>query len=259
MRALFPLGAALLCSALIFGQKPEYDFYPGYRDFMSALWMKNPNISPGQLHEAYAEKLRKDGIAEAEVQRRLRLLNTEAAKLEAERWDRFYGSAEHARAYNHNPNAFLMAFLAARRPGVALDYAMGDGRNSLYLARLGWDVYGFDQSAVAVEMAQKRARELGLTIHAAAVPDSAYDFGKDRFDLIVFSWAMPLVDVKKVVDALKPGGVVLMECAVDYVGRNGMLKKFDDLRIERYEIVRGIADWYGRRETDILQMVARKE
>lgn len=259
MRVLGRLGATLLCSALIFGQKPEYDFYPGYRDFMSALWMKNPKITPSQVHEAYAEKLRKDGIAEAEVQRRLRLLNTESAKLEADRWDRFYSESAHTSEYNHNPNAFLMAFLANRRPGVALDYAMGDGRNAVYLAKLGWDVYGFDQSAVAVGMAQKRARELGLTIHAAAVPDSAYDFGKDRFDLIVFSWAMPLVDVKKVVDALKPEGVVLMECAVDYVGRNEMLKKFDDLRIEHYQIVRGVADWYGRREIDVLQMVASKQ
>jgi len=48
--------------------------------------------------------------------------------------------------------------------------------------------------------------------------------------------------------SLEPGGVVVMECAIDYVGRNGMLKKFDDLRIERYEIVRGVADWYDRRE-----------
>ena len=120
-------------------------------------------------------------------------------------------------------------------------------------------MYGFDQSAVAVGTAQKRARELGLTINAAAVPDSAYEFGKDRFDLIVFSWAMPLVDVKKVVDALKPDGIVLMECAVNYVARNGMLKKFDDLRIERYQIVRGVADWYVRREIDTLQMVAKKQ
>jgi SAM-dependent methyltransferase len=259
MRLLFSLGATFLCSALIFGQKPEYDFYAGYRDYMSALWTRNPKITPSEVHEAYAEKLRKDGIAESEVQRRLRLLDTESAKLEADRWDRFYGSPEHASEYNHNPNEFLMAFVADRHPGVALDYAMGDGRNALYLARLGWDVYGFDQSAVAVGMAQKRASELGLTIHAADVPDSAYDFGKNRFDLIVFSWAMPLVDVKKVIDALKPGGVVLMECAVDYVGRNGMLKKFDDLRVERYQIVRGVADWYGRREIDIIQMVARKQ
>ena len=69
---------------------------------------------------------------------------------------------------------------------------------------------------------------------------------------------MPLVDVKKVVDALKPCGILLMECAVDYVGRNGMLKKFDDLRIERYEIVRGVADWYDRREIEILHLVATK-
>ena len=77
MRVLARLGATLLCSALIFGQKPEYDFYAGYRDFMSALWMTNPKITPSQVHDAYAEKLRKDGLAEAEVQRRLRLLNTE--------------------------------------------------------------------------------------------------------------------------------------------------------------------------------------
>ena len=81
---------------------------------------------------------------------------------------------------------------------------MGAGRNSLYLAKLGWEVYGFDHSAVAVERAQKRANDLGLKIHTAAVPDSEYDFGKERFDLIVFSWAMPFVDAKKVVDSLKP-------------------------------------------------------
>lgn len=106
---------------------------------------------------------------------------------------------------------------------------------------------------------QKRASELGLKLHTAAVPDSEYDFRKGRFDLILFSWAMPLIDVQRIVDSLKPGGHVIMECAVDYVGRYGMLKKFDDLRIERYEIVRGVADWDDRREIDILHLVARKE
>jgi SAM-dependent methyltransferase len=152
-----------------------------------------------------------------------------------------------------------MAFVAERRPGAALDYAMGSGRNALYLAELGWDVHGFDQSEVAVAAAQKRASELGLKLHTAAVPDGKYSFGKERFDLILFSWAMPLIEVRKIIDSLKPGGFVVMECAVDYVGRNGMLKKFDDLRIERYEIVRGVADWYDRREIDILHLIARKQ
>jgi len=251
--------AALLCTALVFGQKPEYDFYAEYRDFMSALWAENRSITPGQVREAYAAKLKKEGVAEVEIQRRLRLLTAEQAKLEADRWDRFFQDTRHAKEYNQSPNAFLMTFVADRHPGVVLDYAMGSGRNALYLAKLGWDVYGFDQSGVAVAMAQERAGELGLKLHTAAVPDSEYDFGKERFDLIVFSWAMPLIDVKKVIGALKPGGVVLMECAVDYVGRNGMLKKFDDLRVERYEILRGVADWYDRREIEILRMVATKQ
>ncbi len=35
-----------------------------------------------------------------------------------------------------------------------------------------------------------------------------------------------------------------MEAAADYVGRNGMLKMFDDLEIKRYEIVQEKADFY---------------
>lgn len=226
---------------------------------MSGLWQKDRAITPAEVHQAYAAKLKRDGVSDAEISRRLRLLSTEGPQLEADRWDRFYQDARDAETYNHEPNSFLMAFVADKRPGVALDYAMGTGRNALYLADLGWDVYGFDQSGVAVAAARKQAAELGLKLHARAVPDSGYDFGKERFDLIVFSWAMPLIDVKKVIDSLKPGGFVLMECAADYVGRNGMLKKFDDLRIERYEILRAVADWYGRRETEILRMVARKQ
>jgi SAM-dependent methyltransferase len=257
-RRLFA-AAILLCSALLFGQKPEYDFYSEYRTFMSGLWARNSSITPAEIHKAYAAKLKTDRVPDTEIARRLRLLVTESSQLEADRWDRFYLNPTTAGEYNQNPNAFLTAFVAERRPGVALDYAMGNGRNALYLARLGWDVYGFDQSKVAVGAAQKRALELGLKLHAAAVPDSEYDFGKERFDLILFSWAMPLIEVRKIVDSLKPGGYVVMECAVDYVGRNGMLKKFDDLRIERYEIVRGVADWYDRREIDILHLVARKQ
>jgi SAM-dependent methyltransferase len=253
------LMATLLCSALVFGQKPEYDFYGDFRAFMSSLWMKNPSIAPEQILDAYSAKLKSERVSGIEIARRQRLLTRERPQLEADRWDRYYQDNKNKEDYNQGANAFLMAFVADRRPGVALDYAMGAGRNSLYLANLGWEVYGFDHSAVAVEMAQKRANDLGLKIHTAAVPDSEYDFGKERFDLIVFSWAMPFIDVKKVVDSLKPGGVVLMEGAVDYVGRNGMLKMFDDLRIERYEILRTVADWYDRQETEILRLIATKK
>ena len=65
--------------------------------------------------------------------------------------------------------------------------------------------------------------------------------------------------VQKVVDSLKPGGIVVMECGADFVsGRNQMLHTFDPLQIIHYEIVRDKSDFYDRRETEVLRLVARK-
>jgi SAM-dependent methyltransferase len=135
---------------------------------------------------------------------------------------------------------------------------MGEGRNSIWLAKQGWDVWGFDPADAAVAIARKRAAALNLTLHAEAVRDHDYAFGEQRFDLIVFSWTMPLVPVERVAASLKPGGRVVMECGADFVGPNGMLKLFDPLRIERYEIVRARSDFYNRRETEVLRMIAVK-
>jgi hypothetical protein len=50
-----------------------------------------------------------------------------------------------------------------------------------------------------VALAHKRAKELGLSLDLSAVRDSEYEFGKERFDLILFSWSMPLIPVEKVI------------------------------------------------------------
>jgi SAM-dependent methyltransferase len=119
-------------------------------------------------------------------------------------------------------------------------------------------VWGFDPADAGVALAQKRSKELGLTLHTEAVRDSDYDFGKEKFDLVLFSWTMPLVPVQKIAESLKPGGIVVMECGADFVGRNEMLHMFDGLQIMRYEIVRAKSDFYERRQTDVLRLVARK-
>ena len=69
---------------------------------------------------------------------------------------------------------------------------------------------------------------------------------------------MPLIPVQTVIDSMKGGGILVMECAADFVGRNEMLKMFDALRIVRYEIVKAKADFYDRRATDVLRLVAIK-
>ncbi len=249
----------LLCPAFVLGQKPEYEFYYEFRkDFSQKLQEASHfSLTNEQVLERYAAKLRDEGVAAAEIDRRIRLLRTERRALDADYYSRFY--LDSSANFNHEPNAFLMEVVKGRRPGVALDYGMGQGRNAIYLAGLGWEVWGFDPAEGGIAIALKRAKELGLTVHAAAVRDDEYDFGKDKFDLILFSWTKPLVPVERVVDALKPGGVVVMECGDEFVPeRNALLHLFDTLRIVRYEIVLAEADWASRRETSVYRLVARK-
>jgi len=254
------LVTTLLYSAFAFGQKPQYDFYPEFRNsFTPKLRAENPSLSLAneEIVERYAAELKSEGVAGTEITRRTRLILTERNLLEADYWNRYYLDSNSN--FNRAPNGFLKQMVEGQPPGVVLDYGMGEGRNAIYLASLGWQVWGFDPADAGVALAQKRAKDLGLTLHTAAVRDSEYDFGKERFDLVLFSWSMPLVPVQKVVDSLKPGGIVVMECGADFVsGRNEMLHMFDPLQIVRYEIVRAKSDFYDRRETDVLRLVAKK-
>jgi len=254
------LVTALFYSVLAFGQKPEYAFYPEFRNtFTPKVRAENPSLSltSEAIADRYAAKLRTEGVTETEITRRTKLILTERNLLEADYWNRYYLDSNSN--FNRAPNGFLKQMVEGQRPGVALDYGMGEGRNAIYLATLGWQVWGFDPADAGVALAQKRAKELGLTLHTAAVRDSEYDFGKERFDLVLFSWTMPLVPVQKVVDSLKPSGIVVMECGADFVsGHNEILHMFDPLHIVRYEIVRAKSDFYDRRETDVLRLVARK-
>jgi len=248
--------AALVCSVAS-GQKPEFEFYTEFRSvFSTKVRAENPAVTNEEIIQKYADSVRAQGISESEIKRRLALIWTKRQVLEIDYWNRVYTGPNPN--FNQAPNAFLMQMVDGRAPGVALDYAMGEGRNAIYLAQLGWEVWGFDQAEAAVALAQKRSKQLGLTLKTSAVRDADYDFAKGRFDLILFSWSMPLVPVELVIDSLKPGGTVVMECAADYVGRNGMLKMFDALQITRYEIVKTKADWYNRIETDVLRLVAVK-
>jgi SAM-dependent methyltransferase len=257
LRLVFRTLAGLLLCLHTYGQNAAFDFYPEFRnEVMPKHYMANPRTTLAEIVADYSAVLKAAGITAAEIARRADLIMQHRPALEADYWDRFYLNPKSK--FNQAPNAFLVEVTKTILPGVALDYAMGEGRNAIYLAQLGWQVWGFDPSTAGVALANRRAAALDLTLHAAAVPDDQFQFGKDRFDLILFSWAMPLIPVDRVLESLKPGGMVIMECAANYVGRNGMLKLFDALEIRRYEVVHEKADFYNREEVEIVRLVAVK-
>lgn len=75
-------------------------------------------------------------------------------------WDRRF--TEHQ--WPTDPDPLLVELAGPLPPGRALDLASGPGRNSLWLASLGWEVTAVDASAVALEQAQRRAEQAGNSL-----------------------------------------------------------------------------------------------
>src|SRR5690349_15424691 len=60
--------------------------------------------------------------------------------------------------FNHQPNAFLLKSVQGKTPGTALEIGMGQGRNTIAMARLGWDVTGIDISDEGIRQAVAEAK-----------------------------------------------------------------------------------------------------
>ena len=85
--------------------------------------------------------------------------------MKRERWNRRYAETESL--WSPAPNRFLVAEVESLPPGRALDLACGEGRNALWLARLGWRVTGVDFSDVAIARAREWAERDALDVELA--------------------------------------------------------------------------------------------
>ena len=79
--------------------------------------------------------------------------------LDAAGWDSRYAEAPGTPASEANP--LLVELAAPLGAGRALDLAAGAGRNALWLAQREWQVTAVDFSRVGLELAARRATDLG--------------------------------------------------------------------------------------------------
>lgn len=116
------------------------------------------------------------------------------------------------------PSAFLaesIDLLKSRCPGRrALDIACGEGRNSIFLAQSGFLVTGLDISEQGLAKARRRARSEGLTIRFRRTDLEKRTFA-GPFDLIVNINFLLRGLFPVMVEALSPGGIVLVETLLD--------------------------------------------
>jgi SAM-dependent methyltransferase len=189
----------------------------------------------------------------------------------ADRWNRFYASVD-VKDPRWQPNALLVEVARGLEPGRALDVGMGQGRNALYLAEQGWRVTGFDISGVALRLARRQARERGVELELERADVRHYDFGVERWDLIVCTYMhQPIVvQAEQIKQSLAPGGVLVVEGFVrsEELAASGspnlgfepgtLLDAYADLEILRHEEVRAPADWSPGEVFPLERLVARK-
>jgi len=201
------------------------------------------------------------------------IASAQAPKKSAEQvWNDLYSKRE---GKEHQFNKFLAETVKGRKPGTALDVGMGQGRNSLFLAALGWQVTGFDISDVGVKQAQAEAQKRDLKIDARVGDVDKFDYGKNKWDLVVGLYMHEYLtrNAAKVVQSLKPGGILVVEGIHRDVNKdnlqgekyghrsNELPKVFGALRVLYYQDTTDKTDWErsGGKPQPVVRMIAVKE
>lgn len=172
----------------------------------------------------------------------------DAATKDKERWDRMYSTKEFI--FGKAPVAFLQEHLHLLPKGKTLDIAMGEGRNGVFLATKGFQVTGIDISETGLKKAQTLANAHGVSIKTKVVDLEAYQLPAETYDVIICTYYLQRDLFPQIIQALKPGGMVVMETYtldhLKYRARfprqflltpNELLQHFADLTVLRYQML----------------------
>ena len=161
------------------------------------------------------------------------------------RWDSKYDTETYI--FGKSPIPFLVENLSLLPKGKTLDIAMGEGRNGVYLATKGFDVLGLDISETGLQKAHRLAQAQNVKIETRVVDLESHSLEKNAYDLIICTYYMQRDLFPQFKEALKPGGMALVETYnMDYLkysrfnpkwllDTNELLEIFKDYKIIRYQ------------------------
>jgi SAM-dependent methyltransferase len=129
-------------------------------------------------------------------------------------WDERYNTDEFV--YGTRANDFLASVSGQIPRGRVLCLAEGEGRNAVYLAKLGHQVLAVDQSAVGLAKAERLASTGGVGIETRVADLARFHIEPESFDAVVSIFAHVPSAVRtalhrNVVAGLRSGGVLVLE------------------------------------------------
>ncbi|MDD2335314.1 MAG: methyltransferase domain-containing protein [Geobacteraceae bacterium] len=117
-----------------------------------------------------------------------------------------------------NPSRYLVDnidLIMSLVPGrKALDIACGEGRNSIYLAKRGFQVTGLDISEAGLEKGRQWMEREGVHIDYQMENLEQFEF-TGQYDLILNCNFLLRELIPKSVEALSPGGIIIFDTLLD--------------------------------------------
>lgn len=129
-------------------------------------------------------------------------------------WETRYSEENYA--YGENPNDFLKENYAKIPKGKVLFPADGEGRNSVFLAKLGYDVSSFDISEEGKIKAENLAKINNTKISYQVGDLETLNFPENNFDALVLIFAHVPSEIRKefhqnLLKLLKPNSIIIFE------------------------------------------------
>ena len=194
-------------------------------------------------------------------------------------WDSRFKEPEYI--YGTEPNDYFREKLAELKPGKLLLPGEGEGRNAVYAARKGWDVFAFDYSTEGRNKALTLAEQHHVSIHYTVESLTDYAFPTEQYDAAGLFFFHAPEGMRRylhfqVQKALRMGGIVILEAFhKKHINRNtggpgnpeylfGLSKLAEDFPkmeiLESRRITRKLSEGkFHQGEADLVQIVAQKK
>jgi hypothetical protein len=129
-------------------------------------------------------------------------------------WNERYNSEDFL--FGKEPNKFFKETIDKLSPGKIMLPADGEGRNAVYAARMGWEVYAFDASSVGKDKALQLAEQEGVNISFEVSLIEDFEAHPDAYDAIALIYCHLQPSIRsaffdKLVESLAPGGTLFLE------------------------------------------------
>jgi SAM-dependent methyltransferase len=138
--------------------------------------------------------------------------------------------------WGDEPDWRLMEYTRFVPEGPVLDLGLGEGRNALYFAKLGYRVEGVDESKTYVKQCRERAEAEGLDLTVEETDLRSFEIPRRRYALIIASKVLQMF--------LKSESTAIAEKMYPGLMRNGLIyvRTFSVERIAQSETIRTLEE-----------------